>query len=87
MAINRATAEAMMDRSRFMRDDFGGGFEGLARLADALEDEKANLEVEIPMVGGWLVHAGICYMEYVRPNHVLLTLSMNLVTKRRWLAG
>jgi hypothetical protein len=58
MAINQATAEAMMERSRLMEDGVGLGFEGLARLADALEDEKANLEVEIPMVREWLVHAG-----------------------------
>lgn len=47
IAINQAIAEALMARSGLMGDDVG--FDGLARLADTLEDERSNLEVEVPM--------------------------------------
>jgi hypothetical protein len=56
MAINQAVAEATMARSGLMIDDVG--FDGLSRLADTLEDERADLEVEVPMVKEWVVCAG-----------------------------
>jgi hypothetical protein len=56
MAANQAIAEAVIARSGLMGDDVG--FDGLSRLADTLEDERADLEVEIPMVKEWVVCAG-----------------------------
>jgi hypothetical protein len=58
MAINQAVAEAIMAKSGLTGDDVGVGFDGLARLAHTLEDEKADLEIEIPMVREWVFHAG-----------------------------
>jgi hypothetical protein len=57
-AISQAIAEAMMARSSLMGDDVDVGFDGLARLADTLEDDQADLEIEVLMVREWVIHAG-----------------------------
>jgi hypothetical protein len=58
MATNQAIAEANMARFGLMGDDVGVGFDGLARLADTLEDDQADLEIEVLMVREWVIHAG-----------------------------
>jgi hypothetical protein len=74
IAINQTIEEASMARSKSTGDY--AVFNGLARLADTLEDERIVLEIEIPMVMEWVVRAGDLLRGICIPSTLLMDLSM-----------